>query len=116
MRPEKYPGIFDSSVGVVFLGTPHRGSRSFTRESALLAAIAASSDLSQHLESELLNTMTSDTGTLLDVADDFITLCTDGGPMISCFFEQRSSLIGKVIGRADINVSRVFLRFHRNMF
>ncbi|CAI6035875.1 unnamed protein product, partial [Clonostachys chloroleuca] len=94
MRQEKYPGLFDSSVGVVFLGTPHRGSRSFTRESALLAAIAASSDLSKHLETSVLDTMTSDTGSLLDVSDDFITLCTDGGPEISCFFEQRSSKLG----------------------
>ncbi|CAG9938715.1 unnamed protein product [Clonostachys rosea f. rosea IK726] len=102
MRQEKYPGLFDSSVGVVFLGTPHRGSRSFTRESALLAAIAASSDLSKHLETSVLDTMTSDTGSLLDVSDDFITLCTDGGPEISCFFEQRSSKLGKVVGRTDI--------------
>ncbi|VUC31149.1 unnamed protein product [Clonostachys rosea] len=102
MRQEKYPGLFDSSVGVVFLGTPHRGSQSFTRESALLAAIAASSDLSKHLETSVLDTMTSDTGSLLDVSDDFITLCMDGGPKISCFFEQRSSKLGKVVGRTDI--------------
>ncbi|CAH0045530.1 unnamed protein product [Clonostachys solani] len=102
MRQGKYPGVFDSSIGVVFLGTPHRGSRSFTPESALLAAIAASSDLSKHLETNVLDTMTSDTGSLLDVSDDFITLCIDGGPKISCFFEQRSSKLGKVIGRTDM--------------
>ncbi|KAJ5691831.1 hypothetical protein N7462_001254 [Penicillium macrosclerotiorum] len=46
--------------------------------------------------------MTSRNGTLLDVADDFITLCVQGGPKVSCFFEQRPSKLGKVIGRNDI--------------
>ncbi|KAF2111135.1 hypothetical protein BDV96DRAFT_499788 [Lophiotrema nucula] len=103
MRQSRYPGVFDSSVGIVFLGTPHRGTKSFTHESALLAAIAASSDLSQNLETGILDTMTSESGALLDVADDFITLCTDGGPMLSCFYEQRSSKLGKVVGRNDID-------------
>lgn len=103
MQQGAYPGLFDSSIGIVFLGTPHRGTKSFTQESALLAAIAASSDLSQNLETGVLDSMTSDDGALLDVADDFIALCVDGGPMISCFFEQRSSKLGKVVGRNDID-------------
>lgn len=106
MRQSAYPGVFDSSVGVVFLGTPQRGTKSFTQESALLAAIAASSDLSQNLETGVLGSMTSESGDLLDMADDFVTLCIDGGPMISCFYEQRASKLGKVIGRDDIEVSR----------
>lgn len=53
----------------------------------------------------MLETMTSKNGTLLDVADDFITLSVQGGPEVSCFFEQRSSKLGKVIGGDDIEVS-----------
>ncbi|KAL4919605.1 hypothetical protein BDW62DRAFT_178723 [Aspergillus aurantiobrunneus] len=102
MQQNKYPSIFDSTIGVVFLGTPHRGSNSFTEESTLLTAIAASSDLYKSLETDVLGSMTSKNGTLLDVADDFITLCVQGGPQVSCFFEQRSSKLGKVIGRDDI--------------
>ncbi|KAI9689748.1 MAG: hypothetical protein M1822_009630 [Bathelium mastoideum] len=103
MQQGAYPGVFDSSIGIVFLGTPHRGTKSFTQESALLATIAASSDLSQNLETAVLDSMTSDNGALLDVADDFIALCVDGGPTVSCFFEQRASKLGKVIGRSDID-------------
>jgi hypothetical protein len=108
MRQNAYPGVFDSSVGVVFLGTPQRGTKSFTKESALLAAIAASSDLSQNLETGVLGSMTSESGDLLDMADDFITLCTDGGPMITCFYEQRASKLGKIVGRDDIEVSGTY--------
>jgi hypothetical protein len=104
MHGSKYPSLFDSCVGVVFLGTPHRGSGSFTRESSLLTAIAASSDLYGSLETGVLETMTSQSGSLLDVADDFITLCVEGGPKVACFFEQRSSKLGKVVGRDDIDV------------
>ncbi|KAJ5157748.1 uncharacterized protein N7482_008848 [Penicillium canariense] len=86
MQQNQYPGVFNSTIGVVFLRTPHRGSNSFTEESTLLTAIAASSDLYKNLETDVLETMTSKNGTLLDVADDFITL----------------SVQGKVIRRDDI--------------
>lgn len=105
MFGNKYPGIFDSTVGVVFLGTPHHGSGSFTRDSALLRHIAASSDMLKQLDTSILETMTSAYGDLLDVADDFINFCQEGGPAIACFYEQRSSKIGKIIGNDELTVS-----------
>jgi len=114
MQPNKYPGFFDSCVGILFLGTPHRGSGSFTQESALLTAIASRSDLYQHLETDVLESMTSRSGSLLDVADDFITLCVNDGLSVSCFFEQRSSKLGKVIGRNDIQVIVLLLDYRPN--
>ncbi|KAH8702940.1 hypothetical protein GQ44DRAFT_764273 [Phaeosphaeriaceae sp. PMI808] len=103
MQQSAYPGVFDSSIGIVFLGTPHRGTQSFAQDSALFAAIAASSDLSQNLEPGVLSSLTSDNGTLLDVTDDFVRLCVDRGPIITCFFEQRPSTLGKIVGRNDIS-------------
>jgi hypothetical protein len=102
MQRGAYPSVFDSTTGIVFLGTPHRGTQSFTRNSALFAAIAASSDLSQHLETGVLDSMTSENGALLDVTDDFLTICAENGPMITCFFEQRPSKLGKIVERDDI--------------
>jgi curved DNA-binding protein CbpA len=102
MQQGAYPSVFDSTTGVVFLGTPHRGTQSFTQNSALLAAIAASSELSKHLERGILDSMTSEDGALLEVTDDFLYLCAESGPMITCFFEQRPSKLGKVVGRDDI--------------
>lgn len=103
MQQDAYPGVFDSTVGIVFLGTPHRGTQSFTQDSALFAAIAASSDLSRKLETGVLESMASGDGALLDVTDDFVRLCIGGGPLITCFFEQRPSRIGKIVGKDDID-------------
>jgi len=103
MQQDAYPGVFDSTVGIVFLGTPHRGTQSFTQDSALFAAIAASSDLSRKLETGVLEGIASDNGALLDVTDDFVRLCIGGGPMITCFYEQRPSKLGKIVGKDDID-------------
>ncbi|KAH3999857.1 hypothetical protein HBH64_072750 [Parastagonospora nodorum] len=103
MQQDAYPGVFDSTVGIVFLGTPHRGTQSFTQDSALFAAIAASSDLSRKLETGVLESIASDNGALLDVTDDFVRLCIGGGPLITCFFEQRPSKLGKIVGKDDID-------------
>ena len=99
-----FPGILTSSVGVIFLGTPHRGSKSFLPQSALLASIAAQSDLHGRIEPEVLSAMRSDSGASLDVAEDFADLCRDLKLQITCFFEERKSNLGKAIGRIDIQV------------
>ncbi|KAH4194133.1 hypothetical protein HBI44_148440 [Parastagonospora nodorum] len=108
MQDQAYPNIFDSTVGVIFLGTPHRGTQSFKQDSALFAAIAASSELyrDNNIEPGVLKAMESENGSLLDVTDDFTTLCAETaekGPKITCFFEQRSSKLGKIVGRHDID-------------
>ena len=100
-----YPDIFNSSVGVIFLGTPHRGTKAFGPQSALLAAIASESDLQIEMEPRVLAAMTSEGGGLLDVSDDFVNLCRGTSLLITCFFEQRVSSLGRIVGRNDIQVS-----------
>lgn len=89
------------------MGTPHRGTEAFLPQNSLLAAIASQSDLQKAIEPGVLNAMISDRGALLDVSDDFVKLCGGTGLLVTCFFEQRESSLGKVIGRNDIQVSSV---------
>lgn len=104
------PEILDSSVGVIFLGTPHRGTKSFGSQSALLAAIAAQSELHENMEAGVLEALNSESGGLLGVSEDFARLSAREKLQITCFFEQRQSNLGKMIGRSDIQVSLLTMR------
>lgn len=97
--------ILSSAVGAVFLGTPHRGTGAFSSQSALLAAIAAQSELYPSMEAGVLDAMKAERGELLDVSEDFLKLSARAKMRITCFFEQRESNLGKMIGRDDIKVS-----------
>ncbi|KAK7739590.1 hypothetical protein SLS63_001936 [Diaporthe eres] len=99
---ETEEAILKSTVGAVFLGTPHRGTGAFGSQSALLAAIAAQTDLYLSMESEVLDAMKVERGELLDVSEDFLKLSVRENLRITCFFEQRESNLGKMIGRDDI--------------
>jgi hypothetical protein len=57
------------------------------------------------METEVLDAMISDRGSLLEVSEDFAGLCRGSDLFITCFFEQRISTLGKIIGRNDIRVS-----------
>ncbi|KAG6365428.1 hypothetical protein INS49_007039 [Diaporthe citri] len=99
---ETEEAILNSTVGAVFLGTPHRGTGAFGSQSALLAAIAAQSDLYVSMESDVLDAMEAERGELLDVSEDFLKLSVRADLRITCFFEQMESNLGKMIERDDI--------------
>lgn len=77
-------------------------------QSALLTAIAAQADLQIGMEPAVLDELRFDQGALLEVSNDFARLCTGTGPRIICFFEQRESSLGRVVGRNDIQVRVLF--------
>jgi hypothetical protein len=101
-------GLVDSTVGVIFLGTPHSGTVTFTSRGAstkpILAIIALYSEL--HKEPKVLADLESDDDTLLEVSRAFLDLCRSSGLNLQLinFFEQRISSVGKQIGRDDILV------------
>ena len=77
----------------------------FLPQSDLLAAIASQSDLKMEMEPGVLDAMKSDGGALLNVSEDFVRLCRGTELQITCFFEQKTSSLGRIIGRNDISVS-----------
>jgi hypothetical protein len=99
-------GLFDFTVGLVFLGTPHSGTVTFTSRGIstkdILTVIALNSEL-RH-EPKVLSDLESEYGTLLDVSQHFLDLCRSSNLKVINFFEQRASKVGKQIGRDDLLV------------
>ena len=99
-------GLFDFTVGLVFLGTPHLGTVTFTSRGVstkdILTVIAMNSEL-RH-EPKVLRDLESEDRTLLDVSQQFLDLCRSSNLKVTNFFEQRASKVGKQIGRDDLQV------------
>ena len=102
-------GLVDSTVGIIFLGTPHSGTVTFTSRGVstkdILTVIAMHSELRR--EPKVLSELESEYGTLLEVSQDFLDLCRSSrgvSLVVINFFEQRASRVEKQIGRDDLQV------------
>ena len=98
-----YPALFSSTIGILFIGTPHRGSDAVSKAS-LFAAVASHTSL--QADGTILKMLEAENDALLDLLDNFVTLCNspEAHLRIVCFFEQRTTCIGKVIGIKTIRV------------
>ena len=101
--------LVGSTVGIIFLGTPHSGTVTFTSRGVstkdILTVIAMHSELRR--EPKVLDELDSEGGALLEVSQDFLNLCRSprgSGLEVINFFEQRASSVGKQIGRDDFQV------------
>ena len=94
LHEEDYPSVIRSVAGVIFLGTPHRGSKSQSKAS-LLASIAASVALGEH--SSLLKVLDKESEILADLLHDFTRTVNTVAIPLFCFFEQHKSDIAKVL-------------------
>ena len=94
-RESRYPNIFSSVAGVIFLGTPHHGTGSLTA-SGLYGMVFAQQ---KKVEPSILRLLEADNDGLREMVDTFLTFCTEDRRLeIRCFYEQKSSNVGKVIG------------------
>lgn len=94
LHEEDYPSIIRSVAGVVFLGTPHRGSGSQSKAS-LIASIASAVSLGEH--SSLLKIVDKDSEMLADLLHDFSRTVNTMSIPLFCFFEQHKSDVAKVL-------------------
>lgn len=94
LHDEDYPVIFESIGGVVFLGTPHRGSDSQSKAS-LIASIATAVGFGK--KSQILNVLEKDSEPLSDLVHDFTRTAITANIDLCCFFEQHASDISKIV-------------------
>jgi hypothetical protein len=97
-----YKDIAASTTGIVFMGTPHRGTGSITSQTLLYTVIAAEVET----EDYVLRNLSGDNETLVDVVSEFAELANaaTARPKIVCFFEKKSTAVGRIVGDASMKV------------
>ncbi|KAI9856990.1 MAG: hypothetical protein M1824_005022 [Vezdaea acicularis] len=96
----KWPGIYTSTVGMMFFGTPFRGAGGMDQTTMLKAA------LSQYAEEQIqianLNILAPGNEMLVDLMDTFMeTRQEKHKTPVVCFFEQKRSNVGRIVGGKD---------------
>ncbi|MCJ1269015.1 hypothetical protein MMC22_008903 [Lobaria immixta] len=94
LHEEDYLSVIRSVAGVIFLGTPHRGSNSQSKAS-VIASIASAVSLGEH--SSLLKAVDKDSEMLADLLHDFTRTVNTMSIPLFCFFEQHKSDVAKVL-------------------
>lgn len=86
--------MVQSTAGLVFLGTPHRGSNSQSK-AAVIASIASALGCGE--DSSLLKSVEKDSEMLNDLLHDFTRTVNTAVIPLFCFFEQHKSDVAKIL-------------------
>jgi len=105
LRENSRRSIFDATVGVVFLGTPFRGTGEITAQGLLHAAVAANCDV----QPAILNHLRREDASLNYVVQEFTRLCKDASVHLNivCFYEQKETRVGRIVGESALRVCAV---------
>ena len=85
-HPQDFPGIFESTIGVAFLGTPHRGASPLLAKNLVLAAWSLNPE--EPIYPEILSATQRGNEILLSTVDTFTRLCSSREISLDCFFEE----------------------------
>ena len=116
LHVEDFPGIAKSLAGVVFLGTPHKGSK-WQSPAGVIAAVASTLGLGE--ERNLMKIVQKDSEMLQDLVQDFTRTANRSSVPLLCLFEQLKSDITKPIkGKNSLipayKVMAILRRFDHN--
>lgn len=100
----KWPGIFKSTTGMVFFGTPFRGAGGLDQKEMLRAAQSQYAE--DQVQGAVLNILPPGNESLIDLTAYFFeTRRGEGKAQVACFFEQKSSNVGAILRESRIQVS-----------
>ncbi|KAF2198164.1 hypothetical protein GQ43DRAFT_434507 [Delitschia confertaspora ATCC 74209] len=96
----EWPGMFISTTGLVFFGTPFRGAEGMS-QMEMLEAARREYDMNE-VQPEVLKILQPGNEFLQEVVDQFLrTRRQPNETQVACFYELKSSNIGKIVGRQD---------------
>jgi hypothetical protein len=94
----KYPHIYDSTVGLIFFGTPFRGAATLTI--AKIVELAEQTFGKHQVLGKALRTSEEDDEALTSLLDGYLRT-TKGGikPIVACFWEERPTNVAKIVNK-----------------
>ncbi|KAK4118455.1 hypothetical protein N657DRAFT_651298 [Parathielavia appendiculata] len=96
---KRWPGIYDSTVGLVFLGTPFRGTHDSLSQGEILRR-AQELFTGSPVYGENLEILRAGGESLTDVVDMYLRIARQSAmPRVACFYEQGASKVGGILGR-----------------
>ncbi|CAN9326784.1 unnamed protein product [Alternaria alternata] len=96
----EWPGIFASTTGLIFLGTPFRGAEGMSQVEMLAAAQREYQQ--DEIQPEVLNILEPGNEFLQEVVDQFgRTRRLANKTQVACFYELKPSNVGRIVGKTD---------------
>ncbi len=94
---DEWPGIFASTAGLVFFGTPFRGADGLSQIELLKAAWREYQP--EHVQREVLRVLEPGDEFLQDLVDQFGRIRSElNKAEVACFYELKPSDVGAVVG------------------
>ena len=104
IESRRWPGVYNSTVGLVFLGTPFRGTHDSLSQGEILTS-AYEHFTESPVYGENLSILRAGGESLTDLVDNYLRIARQSKmPKIACFYEQKASPVGKILGK---NISQV---------
>lgn len=101
----EWPGVFASTIGLVFFGTPFRGAEGMSQVEMLAAAQREYEQ--DGIQPEVLKILEPGNEFLQEVLDQFgKTRGLANKARVACFYELKSSNGGRIVGKADRTVGQ----------
>jgi hypothetical protein len=102
--------VSNAVTGVVFIGTPFRGAGNLTSKqliSSIQAHESGMNEMGMYIHPEILSALDHESEVLINAVNDYSTLSNYEKEWIKsyCFFEQRATPVGLIIGHPKLKVS-----------
>ena len=106
---KEWQGIFQSTTGLIFFGTPFRGAEGMSQSEMLQAALSEYEQ--EEVHPEVLKILDPGNELLQDMVDGFgKTRSLPNKAHIACFFELQPSNVGAIVGKQQKRVSMLARR------
>lgn len=101
LERKRWPGIYDSTVGLVFFGTPFRGTHGSLSQGEVLQRAWQHFAAENPVYEENLGILRAGGEPLVDLVDTYLRVARKNSitPRVACFYEQKASEVGHILGR-----------------